>query len=288
MHSAENWDHLRYLLAVAEAGSVSKAARNLGVNHATVLRHVAAFEDNAGAAIFEKSATGYAVLGDRLRVIDAVKDVEAAVQAVKQIVNGSIAPVRGVVRVTSTDAFCQILMPPIIQRCRNQLDGLYIELMSTNSRLDLSRLGADITLRPAVKLEDDLQGEIASKLAFAAYSAQGANPSRWLTLAGSLQKSEIARWMSKNIHFDEAVASADSFLALREMAAIGLGKTILPCFIGDTDSRLTRIGETVPDLDVSIWIANHVDLENVPRIKAVREFLVQAVGEQSDRLEGNI
>ncbi len=59
MHSKENWDDLRYILAVAEHGSVSATARHLGVNHATVLRHVAAFEARHQIELFEKSARGY-------------------------------------------------------------------------------------------------------------------------------------------------------------------------------------------------------------------------------------
>ena len=38
----ENWDDLRFMLAVADNGSVSAAARVLGVNHATVLRRISA------------------------------------------------------------------------------------------------------------------------------------------------------------------------------------------------------------------------------------------------------
>ncbi|MCB2152823.1 MAG: LysR family transcriptional regulator, partial [Rhodobacteraceae bacterium] len=57
----DNWDDLRFVLAVAEEGSVSGAARRLGVNHATVLRRIAAFEEATGVEIFDKTARGYAV-----------------------------------------------------------------------------------------------------------------------------------------------------------------------------------------------------------------------------------
>ena len=62
MHST-NWDNLRFVLSVANHGSVSAAARALGVNHATVLRRVAAFEEDHGGAVFEKTATGYRIDG---------------------------------------------------------------------------------------------------------------------------------------------------------------------------------------------------------------------------------
>ena len=72
MHSA-NWDNLRFVLSVAEHGSVSGAAKALGINHATVLRRVAAFEEAHGGPVFEKTATGYRVLPDHTRLLQGSK-----------------------------------------------------------------------------------------------------------------------------------------------------------------------------------------------------------------------
>lgn len=286
MHNQENWDHLRYVLAVSEAGSVSQAARNLGVNHATVLRHVAAFEERSGADIFDKSAKGYTVLGDRLQVINAAREVETAVLAVQRIIQGAQAPVRGLVRVTSTDSFCQMVLPPIIGRWQDQLDELRIELLSTNAQLDLSRLDADITVRPTVKLGDDLHGVVAAKLGFDIYRATNAKSQRWLALGGALARTKVAVWMSDNVPGDRISGSADSFLSLREMVASGLGQAILPCIIADTDVRLERQKGILPDMPVDIWVASHIDLVEVPRIKAVRKMLVTALSEDAERLAG--
>ncbi len=288
MHSHENWDHLRYVLAVAEAGSVSQAARNLGVNHATVLRHVAAFEQNSGTEIFSKTATGYSVLGDRLQVINAAREVETAVLAVQRIIQGAQAPIRGLVRVTSTDSFCQIVLPPIIGRWQDQLDELRIELLSTNAHLDLSRLDADITVRPTVKLGDDLHGIVAAKLGFDIYRAVGSKSERWLALGGSLARTKVALWMSDNVPGDHISGSADSFVTLKEMATSGLGKAILPCVIADADPGLERLSGILPDMPVDIWVASHVDLAEVPRIKAVRQMLVAALADDANRLAGKI
>ena len=93
MHSA-NWDNLRFVLSVAEHGSVSGAAKALGINHATVLRRVAAFEEAHGGPVFEKTATGYRVLPDRARVIEAAREVANAVLSVERLMHGARAPVR--------------------------------------------------------------------------------------------------------------------------------------------------------------------------------------------------
>ena len=77
----EDWDDLRMILAVAEAGSVSAAARGLGVNHATVLRRIAAFERATGIELFDKTARGYTVPEDRQRIVEAIGEVDAAIQS---------------------------------------------------------------------------------------------------------------------------------------------------------------------------------------------------------------
>lgn len=286
MHSNENWDDLRFVLAVAEAGSVSGAARQLGVNHATVLRRVAAFEDRHRIEVFDKTARGYTISSDRLRVIDAAREVETAVQGVTRIIQGAQAPLRGVVRVTSTDTFCNVVLPPMMARLHDQAEELSIELMSTNAHLDLSRLHADITVRPTERLGDALVGKIGAKLGFDIYATPECSADIWLGLSGALAKSLVANWMAKHLQNCSFAGSADSFLTLQELAAMGLGQAILPCVLGDGDPRLERRGGLLPDLSVDIWVASHGELVDVPRIRAVRKMLVDALAQDADRLAG--
>lgn len=287
MHNRENWDDLRFVLAVAGAGSVSGAARQLGVNHATVLRRIAAYEDRHGVEIFDKTARGYAIADDRLRVIDAAREVETAVRAVESTIRGSQAPLRGVVRVTSTDTFCHVVLPATLARLQGQADELRIDLLSTNAHLDLSRLHADITVRPTQSLGDDLAGEVAAKMGFDVYGAAGSAGESWLGLSGSLGRSRVAEWMASQLPGSTIVGSADSFLTLRELVAAGIGQAILPCVLGDDDARLQRRRGILPDLSVDVWVASHNDLLDVPRIRAVRQLLVAALVDQADRLAGH-
>ncbi|MGB5560026.1 MAG: LysR family transcriptional regulator [Paracoccaceae bacterium] len=288
MHSKENWDDLRYVLAVAEQGSVSAASRVLGVNHATVLRRIAAFEERHGVELFNKSARGYAISEDRIRVIDAAREVENAVLAVDRIIQGAQAPLRGVVRVTSTDTFCGAVLPAMLARWQGQEGELRIELLSTNAHLDLSRLHADIAVRPTLQLADDLAGELAAKLAFDIYARPGADTEKWLGLSGSLARSMVAGWLADRAGAEAITGAADSFVTLREMAAAGMGQAILPCILGDADARLERRRGVLPDMAVDIWVASHFDLADVPRIRAVRRLLVEGLASIADRLEGRV
>ncbi len=271
-----NWDDLRYVLAVAEHGSVSAAARALRVNHATVLRRIAAFEETHGGALFDKTPRGYTVPPDRARVIEAVREVEAAVHAVERRIEGVQAPLHGLVRITSTDTFCQDVLPPMLAELRRASSDLQLVLLSSNSHLDLARLHADVAVRPAVRLPADLFGTVAAQLGFAAYAAPG-GADDWLGLSGALEQSVPARWLAEAGLAEACAATADSFPSLREMAAAGLGRAVLPCILGAADPRLRRLDGAMPELSVDLWVASHSDLADVPRIRAVREHLVQGL-----------
>lgn len=286
MHRS-NWDDLRFVLAVAEAGSVSGAARRLGVNHATVLRRIAGFEERAGIVLFDKGARGYDVPVDRKRVLDAAREVATAIQGVERALRGAQAPLSGVVRVTSTDSLCQVVLPPIVAELRRDAPELRIELLGSNAHVDLGRIQADITVRPAEKLPEDLMGESPAKLAFGAYGARGGATTDWLGLAGPLTRSAPGRWIETHVDPRDFAGAADSFLVLREMVAAGQGVAILPAILGEGDARLEPRPDLFPGISVPIWVASHVDLAGVPRLAQVRARLVGALGARAAALQGS-
>ncbi len=285
MHS-ENWDDLRFVLAVAESGSVSAAARVLGVNHATVLRRIAAFEANHNAVIFDRTQQGYAVPPDKLRIIEAAREAALAIDTVGRMIRGNGARLSGTVRITSTDTFCLTILPPILAQIQAGSDGLRVELLCNNAHLDLARLNADISVRPAPKLPDDLRGAAAAVLGFAAYAAAAAGgPQVWLGLRGTLTRSPAAQWMEQTLSPDAIAGGSDSFVVLREMVAGQMGRAILPCCLGDADPRLQRLPD-VPPLSVPIWVASHADLSDAPRLRTLRLQLVQALRQRAPLLAG--
>ncbi|MFT4961821.1 MAG: DNA-binding transcriptional LysR family regulator [Paracoccaceae bacterium] len=283
----DNWDDLRFVLAVAETGSVSAAARRLGVNHATVLRRVAGFENRLNTALFDRNAKGYRVPPDRMQVVTALREVQDAVLAVERVLKGATEPLRGQLNVTSTDTFCQRILPEIIAGFADRAPDLRINLVCTNAHVDFDRLSADITVRPSVQLTDGLFGDIAAKMGFGVYMCRGAKPGRWLELQGPLSGSTPAKWMRDTVLADQILQGGGSFLVLQEMAAHGVGITILPHFIGREDPRLVEVLGLMPEMSVDIWVASHTDLANSPRIRAGQAMLLAGLKQQATRLSGN-
>jgi DNA-binding transcriptional LysR family regulator len=284
MHS-DNWDDLRFVLAVAESGSVSAAARVLGVNHATVLRRIAAFEAHHNAVIFNRTQQGYAVPPDKLRIIEAAREAALAMDTVARMIRGNGARLSGIVRITSTDSLSMIVLPAILAQMQAQADGLRIEILANNAHLDLARLNADISVRPATKLPEDLRGEMAGTIGFAGYGSATKDTTTWLNLRGTLARTVAADWMEQTHGPNDMSGGADSFLVLREMTAAGMGQSVLPCYVGDPDPRLQRIADA-PHMTVPIWVASHADLADAPRLRTLRKQLVDALLVRSDALMG--
>jgi DNA-binding transcriptional LysR family regulator len=284
-----NWDDLKYLLAVAESGSVAKAGRLLQVNHATVLRRVSLFEERFGLSIFDRTPKGYRLPKENEHLIEAIREVDHAVRSVERLIEGGKAPLSGKVRITSTDTLCHSVLPAIVSEMHADSDGLTLELISTNAHLDMTRLDADITVRPAAHLPDHLIGERAGELVFGVFGSL--RPTKddtvWLGLSGPLSRTAPARWMDSTLKDGQIKGSADSFLTLREMVAAGAGLSFLPTMIGASDPRLRERPGIAPTFSVPIWVASHADLHSIPRIAQVSRLLVTKLMLKGEALAGH-
>lgn len=283
-----DWDDLRFVLAVAEAGSLSAAARQLGVNHATVLRRIDGFEARAGLALFDRTPRGYRVAAQRKRVIEKMKQVESAVLATERAIVAAQSPLAGVVRVTSTDSLCVGILPGIVSALESEIEGLIIDLSSQNLHVDLARLDADVAVRPARDLPDDLVGTQAGRMGFGIYTAAGQGPDRWLGFTNALARTWLSEVFDAAAGEDKVVARSDSFLVLREMAAGARGRAILPCLLGDPDPRLQRLDDPGSLPDTPVWVASHADFAQVPRVRTIRALLTAALAAQGDILAGRV
>lgn len=280
-----NWDDLRFVLAVADHGSVSAAARYIGVTHATVLRRVAAFETAQGGAIFDKGPSGYKVREDCQRVIDAAREVADAVGVVDRLMHGARAPLSGRVRIASTDSLCRFVLPPLFQRMRIAAPNLHLSLLSSNRHVDVGRLQADLLVRPTAALAENLTGTIAAEMSIFAYSQPDASD-HWLEMQGPIAQTAAAAWMEKNVAKSQITCGSDSFVALGELARLGLGTAALPAFVGDVTPGLVRRSELMPEMRVPIWVATHEDLSDSPRIRLAGRYLSTFLSELEPRLTG--
>ena len=142
-----NWDNLRYVLMVAEKGSISAAARELGVNRSTVLRRIDAFQDSLQCRIFERSASGYSLTLEAEEMIRAARQVESTLYAMQRQIAGRELRLEGELRVTTTDTFVDSLIAPVLSQFHRRHPRIVVDVVVTNNVLDLNRRDADVAIR---------------------------------------------------------------------------------------------------------------------------------------------
>jgi DNA-binding transcriptional LysR family regulator len=144
---APNWDELRTFVEVARDGSLSGAARRLGLTQPTVGRHIDALEAALGSTLFTRSPRGLTPTPAALALGPHAEAMAAAAAALGRAASGEAAADRGAVRVTASDVVgCEVL-PPILATFHAEHPGIAIELALTNRNEDLARRDADIAVR---------------------------------------------------------------------------------------------------------------------------------------------
>jgi DNA-binding transcriptional LysR family regulator len=285
MHN-ENWDDLRYVLAVGQTGSLNAAARELGVNHATVLRRIRAFEERCKRQVFHKSQTGYVLDPNISDILDIIQEMEDCTARMQRLLASEATALSGLVRLTSTDSLCQLILPDIIRDLQAHHPGIQIELNATNQRLDMFLPEADLTIRPTLNEPRDLRARSAGAMAFGIYATTdfwAANEGRsfeevsWLGVSETLSKSPVGIWMEETIAKERIKFRADSFLVLRQSASMGNGACFLPDFVADQDANLVTNPKMDFTLRTNVWVAGHEDLERSPHIKTCARFLANAL-----------
>lgn len=270
----QNWDDVRFVLTVAQEGSLNAAAKKLGVTHATVMRRVMAFEARYARPIFRKAGSGYRVLPEAESILKAAGSVEDAFFAIERAILGSDQSLSGNVKIASTDSICQLVMPGALKSVSEAYPELTFTLLSANTHHDLSRMSADIAIRPTKALEDGLVGEVVGDLDFAVYGL-APEDDKWIGLKGPLRRSKPADWMDENVPARNVSHDSDSFLVIREMIAEGFGKAFLPRFIGDRDPRLKEIGLDGCDISVPVWIVALEDVSENARLQTVWKHIAE-------------
>ncbi len=291
-----NWDDLRYVLAVADHGSVASAARRLGVNHTTVLRRMHAFEEAKKIRLFERLPTGYVLTAEGEQLVAAARGIDDTVAALERRIAGQDLKLEGVIRVTTTDTFMMSVLPRHLASFRQEHSRIAIELALTNHRLNLTKRDADVAIRPAKEPPAPLIGKRVADVGFAVYGAgtylenRSADPlaadHTWLAGDEVLANAPVASWMRRHVPDAQVAFRADSFVSLYQAAVAGLGLAALPCCLGDPDPALMRLQAPMDDLETGLWVLTHLDLGRAARIRAFIKHMEEALADDRQLLAG--
>src|SRR5690242_4559879 len=165
------WDDVRFFLAVARTGSLSGAARALGVGHVTVGRRIALFEGRLGVTLLNRTPDGFTTTPAGEAVLRPCVAMENAALDVERIAAGRDTLVKGSVRVTTTEPLANQLLVPAIAALRQHHPELRIDLVAGVRTLDIARREADLAIRVARPSSPDLVCRKLGEVGFSLYAS---------------------------------------------------------------------------------------------------------------------
>lgn len=283
-----DWEKAKAFYIAAREGSLTSAAKVLGVTQPTVGRQVTALEAELGVTLFERIGTGIAPTEAGLALLDNIGEMAEAAQRISLAATGKSSAVEGTVRISATDLACTYQLPPLVVKLRDLYPKIHIELVATNSISDLRRREADIALRGVRPTDNELFArKVFSGMAYL-YAAK-----RYLARAnGPFDADGLAQAdyveFEDNQAFRTALASMgvsvvpQNFAAMStshviqwEMAKAGAGIIAMPAIVADDEPLVARAAPSLPGFPFDLWLVAHREVKSSRRIRVVYDFLAE-------------
>lgn len=284
------WDLYRSFLAVMREGSLSAAARALGMTQPSLGRHMRQLETDLGVALFARSPQGLTPTENAHELVPHAQAMAAASAALRRAASASNHEIRGVVRITCSEVVGAEVLPPMLATFRRQHPGIVIELSLSNQSEDLLRKDADIAVRMLRPAQTALVARRigAIPLGLHAHRSYLKTYGRPRTLADLQQHALIGfdretpalRALRSRLPFSREDFALRTDNDLAQLAAIraGFGIGVCQCPIARRDRQLVHL---LPDefaLELDTWLVMHEDLRTSRRVRLLYDHLAQALG----------
>lgn len=285
-----DWTLIRSFLAVAEAGSLSGAARATGISQPTLGRHIHAVEAALQVQLFTRTAQGQALTGAGQALMPPARAMQAAAADLALTAKGHATGIEGTVRITASRVVSHVILPPILARLRAEEPGLQIDLVPSDTTENLLFGEADIALRMYRPTQPDLVARQIGELPLGLYAAKtyldrkgrptGPDDLMRHDFIGQDRMDQIIRVMAlMGITVDRSFfpVRCDDPLTYVELVRAGCGLGGILRAVGDPDPALERI-DLIPNLpSLPVWLTAAPRLRQSPRLRRVWDALATAV-----------
>lgn len=283
-----DWDLIRYFLAVARAGTLVGAARELGVDQTTVGRRVVAFEERVGVRLFERGGSGYALTDAGARVFASAEAMASAASDVEARALGEDTRLTGTVRIATTETLAEHFVVRAVATVRAEHPAVDMVVATGWRAVSLVRREADVAVRLPRPTDPRLVGRRAATFAMRLYAAPSYVSARGeprCGLAGhdliayeeATAQSSREPFAGASIEGARVVFQGNSATVLVHAAEAGLGVVELPSYVGDARPGLARV---LPERErpYGVWMVVHRDARRAARVRAVCDGIAAAFG----------
>jgi DNA-binding transcriptional LysR family regulator len=291
--SAFDWNQARAFLVTAEEGSLSAAARALGLTQPTLSRQVASLEEALGVTLFERTSRTLLLTQSGLDLLAHFRMMGDAANNISVAATGQSQAVTGHVLISATDLMATHFLPPVLKKLRKTAPDLQIEIIVSNELSDLLRREADIAIRHSRPKDETLFAKrLGDKKGHLFASKEYLDEVGWpksladlekLTFVGfdqpelrrGLMASRGVNLTTSNFNFSTSSAT----LAL-ELVRQGFGIGILPSEIGEAYAELENPCLAFEPISIETWLVTHRELKTNLRIRLVFDLLAEGIGKK--------
>ena len=285
-----DWNHARAFLATAEEGSLSAAARALGITQPTLGRQVAALEQELGAVLFERVGRGLRLTPGGEALLGHLRAMGEAAGRFSLAAAGQSDSIAGRIRITTTHVYAAHLLPPVVIRLRAQHPGIEVEIVAENKPTDLLRREADIAIRNYASTQPEL---VVRKLRDDAGHFY-ATPAYLRSIGRPRNAAEMARGVFIGFPTPEMMAAAlqargyaltpahfpitcENHLVQWEYVKQGAGIGLMTEAVGDAEPLVRRVLPRAAPIRFPMYLAAHRELHASRRMRVVFDALVAAL-----------
>ena len=290
-----DWNDLRYLLALARQKTLAGAARELGVEHSTVSRRIAALEATLGAKVFSRTPEGFVLTEAGQQVLPLAEQAEVALQAIERRAkeDGKIA---GTVKLATSEILARFLIDRL-RALRARHPGLVIEVLVGNQPVDLARREADLAVRAMRTDNPDLLVRKLVEAGWSVYAAKGYVELRGrpvdedltghdlIAFEDSMKNTPGGLWAAEHAAGANVVMRAGNVSTAFNAGLAALGVVALPCFVADVEPTLERLTPRVIGVRVMELVV-HPDAAKVAKVRAVMDFVIELFVDERRLLRG--
>lgn len=281
-----DWDDLRFFLAIARAGSLGAAARQLGVSHPTVGRRLQALEQASGQAFFRRTGEGLVPTAIGEGILSLAEEMESSALAIARRIDGSDEQPEGILRISSADWFAGYVLAPVLGELVRRYPAVVPEVIAGMRLSDLTRREADIAFRIVPFDQPDIVQRRLMSMPYGLYTSaalpfepgpDGSGCTLILMNTAQAYYPDVL-WVQRMLPAARTVFTSSSRTVQARMCAQGLGIAVLPRLLGDQLPGLTHIdlGEAPPPRD--IWMGYHQDMRRLDRLRALVELANDMLG----------
>lgn len=282
-----NWEDLRYFTTFAREKSLSAAARQLEVDHATIARRIAALETALNLKLVDRLPRSYELTANGKRIAALGLRMEDEAFAVGRAAMAGQQGLTGEVSISAPPTLAKALIAPHLGVLRQKFPGIHIRLIGETRVASLLHRETDIAVRMIRPTEEHL---VARKIGTTTISLY-ASPAYLATTAPehyefiafdkSLANLPQEQWLKAYAGTRAIVLRTYDLETQRIAAVAGVGIAALPHYAAHREPGLQRLELDEPMLDSDIWLVIHDDLRQAPSVRAVLDFLVECFQPQA-------